>query len=641
MSFGWAGKILRIDLTEGKVSIESTLPYIKEYIGGRGIAAKILYDECGPEVKPFDPGNLLIFSTAPLSGTPIPGAGRVAVTCKSPLSVPEGLKVETGFGGYWGPELKFAGYDHLVISGRAPHPVYITIDNEEVKIKDAEKLWGRDSFETARLIKEDFDIDARVLTIGQAGENLVRFASILGGERYSATGRGGSGAVMGSKNLKGIAVRGTGEVKVADPKRLLEITGKWHELIKNQPTYPQDKKDGHFRGHFTSTQDFCTKGNYETGEYLPLKEMKPDPDKFVEDYQIKMVGCMGCPKPCFIYMNVPNVPNGGLACVSLVFFTGVVWNNDIHTIWEAGTLCNTYCMDASETAGIIAFMMELYRQGVITEKDTDGIPFERGSTKAIIDAVHKIAKRESYGDILADGIPMAAERIGINAKEYAVHTKGLFPHGYLFRALKGHSLLQAVGHMGGDPFPAPPPLRLELAWAFASDGEAKARKIGMEQYGTEEALIPNSYDEFKVDAVIDTEHAERGSDLLGTCLWQMPAMIPESLALDAFNAVTGIKLKHEDLVTVEEKLVHLERAFDVREGVRRENDVVPRKWLTEKVDNGPYKGAIIDEKEHEKMKDTYYQKRGWDLETGIPKRKTLERFGLGGVADDLENLGVS
>jgi aldehyde:ferredoxin oxidoreductase len=240
-----------------------------------------------------------------------------------------------------------------------------------VEIKDAHKLWGKDAFETARLIKEEFDADARVAAIGQAGENLVRFASILGGEQYSASGRGGSGAVIGSKNLKAIAVRGTGEVKVASPTRVLEMTKKWHELIRNMPGYDSHMKQGRFREQMTSNLEFCGVGNYEATEYPAFKNLKPD--DFVEAYQVKMAGCFACPRPCFNFMRVPGSPPGGLYCTSLLSMVTTVWNDDIHTIWEAATLCNTYCMDAMETAGSIAFMMELYRRGVITAKDTDGI----------------------------------------------------------------------------------------------------------------------------------------------------------------------------------------------------------------------------------------------------------------------------
>jgi aldehyde:ferredoxin oxidoreductase len=635
MQFGWSGKILRIDLTDGKIRLDSTMKYAREFIGGRGIAAKILYEECPPKVKPLDPESLLIFSTGPLSGTTIPGGGRVGIACKSPLTVPEGLMCETGFGGFWGTELKLAGYDHLIISGHASHPVYIGIYNSEVKIIDANKFWGKDAYESARLIKEDFDIDSRVITIGQAGENLVRFASILGGEQYSASGRGGSGAVMGSKNLKGIAVRGTGEVKIANPKKLLEITEKWHELIKNMPNYAMLKKQGEFRIHLIDNLDYCTVGNYETAEYPPLRNIKPD--EFVETYQVKMIGCSFCPRPCFNFMKVKGSPLGGLTCSSLVAMESLVWNDDLHTLWEAATLCNTYCMDVIETAGCIAFLMELYQRGIIIAEDTNHILFEKGSKRAIIDAVHRIAKRESYGDILANGIPRASQRIGRNAEEFAIHTKGLFPFFYIFQAFKGHSLIQAIG--GRSIFPIAPSLRFELKYDDPLINQI-ARKIGKERYGDEEALEPSKYSEAKVSAAIDSEHSKLGPDLLGTCTRHVPRIIPEIIALEAFNAVTGVELTVKELVRVEEKLVHLERAFDVREGIRRQNDTLPRRFFTQEVDSGKYKGAVIEEEKFERMKDLYYQKRGWDVETGIPRREILERVGLAGIADDLDNLGI-
>jgi aldehyde:ferredoxin oxidoreductase len=197
-----------------------------------------------------------------------------------------------------------------------------------------------------------------------------------------------------------------------------------------------------------------------------------------------------------------------------------------------------------------------------------------------------------------------------------------------------------VGHKGGDPFPITTPLRYEVAWNLPQVNEV-ARKVGKERYGSEKAIDPSEYSDLKVDVVIDSEHSERGADLLGTCSRQVPGTISEGMALEAVNTATGMAFTEEFLVGVEEKLVHLERAFDVREGIRRANDEIPKKWLTEKVDTGLYKGEVIDKEKHEKMKDTYYQKRGWDVKTGIPKRETLERVGLGGVADDLENLEIS
>lgn len=635
MPDGITGKVLRIDLTEGTIKIESSTKYMKQFIASRGVAAKMLYDECGPEVTPFDPENLLIFSTGPIAGTSIPGAGRVFITCKSPLSVPEGMKCQSGFGGFWGPELKFAGYDHLILSGRSSEPVYITIDNDEVEIRDAGELWGKDAFESARRIKEDFDIDARICTIGQAGEKLVRFASILGGEQYSATGRGGSGAVMGSKNCKGIAVRGTGEVAVADPRKLLEITKKWHKLIKSSPGYPEVKERGEFRLIFAI--DYFDVGNYESSDLSRFKNLKTN--EFVEKYQTKMSGCMACPRPCFNYMRVPGVSPGALACQSYVGMSYGIWNNDLPTIWEAGVLCNSYGMDAQETSGTIGFMMELNRNGILTEQDTDGISFKRGSRKAILDAIHKIAKRESYGDIFAEGIPRAAEKIGGDAMKYAVHTKGLFPHSYNFRKYKGHSLLQAVGHKGGDPFPVPPPLRLEFTWDLPEPNRL-AKKLGKERYGTENAIDPEAYGDTKVDVVIDTEHVKLSADILGCCARQVPQDVPLVLALEAFTAITGRKLSEKALIEADERVVHLERAFDVRVGIRRKDDVIPKKWLTEKVDTGPSKGAIIDQAKHEQMKDSYYHKRGWNVETGIPERAILEKMGLDDVADDLEHLNI-
>lgn len=626
--YGWVGKILRIDLSDRKITTEPTEPYIDSYIGGRGLGVRLIYDSYKPGTDPFDPGNPLIFNVGPLTGSAMPGSGRVDVTAVSPMSK---LRAKSNFGAYWGPELKYAGYDHVVIQGKSDRPCYIWIKDGVVEIRDAEHLWGMDTVETQKAIQQELgDSEVKVVCIGPAGERLVRFACLIT-ETGDAAGRTGMGAVMGSKNLKAIAVRGSGAVKVAKPQELLDLSIQVIRDMREHPAYQELSNWGVARS-MTMMYDlsFFPVGYFEDVHWEEIIEKYQGP-AYVEQHQLKNVGCFCCPNRCMNFLSVPGIGKGVTSCEPWSGFTGGVWNLDMDVFWEATMLTNKLGIDCTETSASIGLLMELYHEGIITSKDTDGIPMERGNKEAILTTIRKIGAREGYGDLLAEGQKVAASKFGSNALEKVDQVKGLAPHAYEFRAYKGSGLGQAVGHRG-DPLPLRGSL-LEVDWHHAPEW---FQKVAKEQFGSEEAAIPTSY-KGKPLATIISEHMERVPDNLGICKWLYGLFIFQDVEMAGrfFNLVTGKDWEVDQLLKVSERVRNLERMFDVRQGLTRADDSLPKKFFEQPLSKGRYKGEVIDKEKFEQMKDEYYELRGWDKKTGIPTREKLEELDLKDVADEV------
>ncbi|MEJ2641025.1 MAG: aldehyde ferredoxin oxidoreductase family protein [Desulfosarcinaceae bacterium] len=626
--YGWVGNILKIDLSKGDIITEPTEAYVDDYLGGRGLGVRLIYDHYTPGTDALDPGNPLIFNTGPLTGTALPGSGRVDVTALSPMS---NLRAKSNFGAYWGPELKFSGYDHVVIQGKAENPCYIWINEGQVEIRDARHLWGKDTFETQQLIQSELgDAEIKVVCIGPAGEKLVRFACLLT-ETGDAAGRTGMGAVMGSKNLKAVAVRATGNVAIARPEEFLDLSIQINNEIRKHPAYEELSQWGVARGvQMMYQMGFFPVGYFEDVCWEDIVEKYAAP-AYVEQNQLKNVGCYCCPNRCMNFLSVPELGKGVTSCEPFSGFTGAVWNLDMDVFWEATLLVNKMGMDCTETSASIGLLMELYHDKIITAEDTDGIAMERGSKEAILTTIRKIAAREGYGELLAQGQMATAQKFGPEAVEKVDLVKGLAPHAYEFRSFKGTGLMQAVGHRG-DPLPLRGSL-LEVDWHHANDW---FQQVAKEQYGDEEAAIPTSY-KGKARSAVISEHMERVADNLGICKWLYGLFIFQDvdMAMNVFNLATGKDWELEKILGVSERVRNLERMFDVRQGLRRKDDSLPKKFFKEPLKSGPYKGEVMDEKKFEEMKDEYYEIRGWDKTSGVPSREKLEQLGLNDVAEEV------
>jgi aldehyde:ferredoxin oxidoreductase len=623
--YGWMGQILKINVSDGRVETEPTETYIDDCLGGRGIGLRLVYDLLKPGTDPLSPDNPLIFSMGPLSGTAMPSSGRTDVTALSPLN---NLRASSNFGGYWGPEAKYTGYDHIVLQGKAEKPSYVWITEDKVEIRDASHLWGKDTFETQQMIRQELgDPEIKVVCIGPAGENLVRFACLIT-EVAGAAARGGLGAVMGSKNIKAVAVRGRKPVGVARPAEMFEASLALNREIRESPACQELSNYGNVRFVALMYQlSFFPVGYYEDVHWQDIIDNYGGP-AYVDKYQMKNVGCFACPVRCKNFLHVPGIGKGHTTCEPWSGFTGSVWNLDMDVFWKAIRLTNRMGLDSTETSACIGLLMELQHEGIISEKDTDGIPMERGSEAAIMETVRKLSIREGYGDLLAEGQRAFAEKVGSAAVDKLDIVKGLAPHPYEFRAYKGSGLMQAVGHRG-DPLPLRGSL-IEVDWINAPEWfQETAEKM----YGNAGAAIPSSYDG-KAASTIISEHNNLAIDSMGVCTWPYVLFIFHTIdkATQMFNLVTGKDWDVAHIHGIAERLRNLERIFDIRQGLTRADDALPKKFFEKPLTKGKYEGAVLDRDKFETMKDEYYMLRGWDKQTGAPSKEKMAELGLADLA---------
>ncbi len=645
------GKLLRINLSTGKISKETIEKRdLERFVGGQGIAALIYWREVPPKVDPFSEENKLIFATGPLTGSAAPGSGRAIVAGKSPHTYPESYTISS-IGGEFGPELRFAGYDVLVIEGKAPKPVYIRIRNDKVEIRSAEHLWGLDTFEVRKKLERELgDPETKIVTIGVAGEKLVRYAAIIHRSGHAA-GQGGFGAVMGSKNLKAIAVRGTKrEIKVADPEKLLELAEKIKEIATLQgvatnrsPLYPAYMKVG----------TPCYSG------FIPL----------IEKYKVRNTGCEGCPRGCYVFLDIPDMGGGEMTCVQ--FYYGWLQHSigeADETMFLAKQLADKYGIDVYELLQLIPFLRVLADREVISEEES-GIPFSDFPERSFIETLlHKIAYREGLGDALAEGTWRFAEKLGMLDKylsldddlhdEIATNVGPIA--GFMGYSTCGHGycahydprdfivsgILWATNHR--DPWSYSHEYIAVVEWS-GLDFEDQQR-IAKMVWGSEDAVHPRGapkYDEYEVRAAIIVQNRSAAKNSLILCDWIYPMYTSPAtedyvgdieMMSKLFRAVTGADVTENDLVKLGERIVNLERAILVRDGRRRSGDVLPEYMFI--YDHYWTQSPALDKDEWENMMDMYYEFRGWDKETGIPTREKLESIGLADVAEELAKLGL-
>ncbi|HDZ89330.1 MAG: aldehyde ferredoxin oxidoreductase family protein [Deltaproteobacteria bacterium] len=618
---GYTGKILRVNLTEQTVKEEALSQDVaRDFIGGAGFGIKFLFDEVKGATDPLGPDNKLIFASGPFSGTTIPCASRMAVTSKSPLTGAVGMALT---GGYFPVELKFAGWDALIIEGKAKEPTYVWIKDGEVKFRSAKKLWGMKTTDTQQIIKNELhDQNIRVACIGPAGENQIKIASII--NEWRAIGRKGLGAVMGSKNLKAIAIRGTGEVAVADKDKLKAAKGEMTKAMKESHVlYPAFAKIGTpmVVDHTCATGIFPTKNFMATGEYNPV-------DKIGVDVQMtRNVGfeaCYGCPVGCSQLKLAKTGPYAGILTEGPEFETmyaygGVTGVENIDAIIAADRMADELGFDTLSSGVTIAFAMELFEKGILTKEDTGGLELNFGNHEAMNTVLKLMAYREGIGDLLADGSKAAAEKIGKGADKYAMHVKGLELPAYDVRGAKAHGLNYATSYTGADHcrgyafqeiFGIPVPHEVDR---FTADGKGKLTKWNQDiRTATTDAPTMCA---FLLDMAVVGIAAQNTASLM--------------------EAVTGFTYTPDDILQVGERINNLAHAFNVREGFTREDDTLPERLLTEPLKGGASKGHFVSRDELNQMLDEYYEARGWDVKTGAPSREKLEELGLGYVADQM------
>jgi len=633
--YGWAGKILRVDLTNGRITDVPTADYRpEEFIGGVGLNTKIFWDLGCPRVGAFDPGNPLIISVGPLTGLSGP-FGRAEVCGIAPQCYPEELFSYSGFGGKWPLELKWAGYDGLVITGRADEPVYLSIYDERVEIRDASDLWGVDTFETQRAL---FDVhpEATAICTGPAGENLSRIAIILN-ETGSAAGQGGFGGVMGSKNLKAIIVRGTGMVKIAKPNEFLKLiegrkaAGEW-EVVRMQ----------------------------EWGR-SPLCE-DPARTEMVEKYRKKFAGCFGCPFQCNGFFDMPGVGQGYAMCAD--WFYGFFDPEDTKSTWEGNILTQKLGINNFDMFGLLSFLDSSIKSGALTHEDFNkiGLPVPKwlGGTAT----GHEFLKSLLYGiaerkNIFSDGTARAAEHFGKEVID-------IYKTVYTARGYRAHHLETVGGVLHWATDTRDPFNSCHDHWwgafgikAGAPIGERFGIKDGEpigEHFGVPAGELTTLADPSKTvyegieRATIWVQHNQCIKDSLIMCenvcqpgmFFHPPEMDIKIFESKAFSAVTGVDMNLKEIEKAGERIWNLRRAVMVkREKRTREEDDVYDPWFNTRwyePEMGP--AGPVDRGKFEALKDRYYKMRGWDVKTGRPTREKLEELGIKEVADELEKLGL-
>ncbi|MDZ5724488.1 aldehyde ferredoxin oxidoreductase family protein [Acetobacterium sp. K1/6] len=610
---GYMGKVLRVNLTTKTVSVEDLPEKIaRDYIGGAGFGVKYLFDEVPGEVDPLGPDNKLIFAPGPLSGTSAPCASRIAVTTKSPLTGAVGMSLS---GGYFPVELKFAGYDVLIIEGKSETPVYLHIKDDKVSIKNAEKIWGMDTQITQTIIKQDVnDQNTRIACIGQAGENLSKMAAIINERR--AFGRKGVGAVMGSKNLKAIAVRGTQDVPIANPEAFAAARKFMLGAMKDSPVlYPEFSKLGtpmvvdatSAMGMFPS-ENFRTTGEKDYSTSIGV-EASISRNKGNEH-------CYGCPVGCTqLKLAKGKRYEGGMSDPEYETYYslgGVVGVENVDSIIYNDMICDKYGLDTMSVGVTIALAMELFERGLLSEKDTQGFDLRFGNHEVVTQLIEEIAfRREGLGELLCDGSRVMAQKIGGGASDFAMHIKGLELPAYDPRGAKAHGLNFATSYTGADH---------NRGYAF------------QEIFGIP---VPQAYDRF---AVVGKGWLTKWNQDIRCATTDCPTMcgflmdmalpaIAEQNTADLVSSASGLVLTKEDVGKVGERVNNLARVYNISAGFTRADDNFPKRIMEEAIKEGGSKGQLIPEADLEIMLNEYYDARNWSQD-GVPTREKLAELDL-------------
>ena len=612
---GYAGKILRVNLTDRTSRVEPLDERMaREFMGGNGFISRWLYDELAPGTDPLSPENLLILTSGPTNAMAIPMASKFAAGSKSPLT---NTHVDSFCSGPFGNQLKYAGYDAVMIDGRVDEPSYLLIDDDEVSIRPAAHLWGKLTTDTQSTIRAELnDPSAGIACIGPAGENLVLFACIISDLR--AAGTGGLGAVMGSKNLKAVVARGTGIIKPRSHERIRDVTEALREKARTLPGARVLSTYGTSAG---------VAGLQAMGA-LPANNWRDEVfdgwddicgETLRDDHVRRDLACIGCLTPCGNYSTVEEGEYAGAEAVGPEYeaqfaLGSIVGNRRLDALIKADRLTDEYGLGQITAGAAIAFAMECFEEGVIGLDDTDGLDLRFGSHEALIEMLRRIAYRENIGDVLADGSERAAKRIGRGAERYAHTVKGMDIVGHSPRAVKSQALAYAVSSRG--------PVHCDIRPASEESGLIDR---------TIDSKGPECVELFDWTAVANSMiwciSAER---LIGMKL--------TPIIQDIVGAGWGETPSLDELRAIGARINQLERAFNMREGFRRSDDTLPRRIREEAIPRGASEGWVTPQSELDKLLDDYYICRGWDLRTGIPLPATLRELGLDREAEDMQAL---
>jgi aldehyde:ferredoxin oxidoreductase len=601
---GYAGKLLYVDLNQKRTKIED-LPngLCENYIGGNGFAIRLLYSHTKSMTDPLGPDNALIFAVGPFAGTMVPTSGKYIVQAKSPLTNFMGESVSSGT---WGQNLKRAGFDAILITGRAGSLTYMFIDDQGIHFKEARDLAGKDALETGQIIQEHVgDENVSVAAIGPAGERLVKFANITN-DTYRQAGRTGMGAVMGSKNLKAVAVRGTKKIDVHDLDRLMEACLDLYKQCQGKGT----------EGYRTyGTSQSISVHNYLG--VLPVRNWQQTTFESVESlsgeslksrFFAKTIACSGCPLACD-HLSFIGGEDGDGEIASVEFETIYALGTEcgigsFPEIAKAADLCDRLGIDTITAGVVVGWAMECFEKGILSKKDTNGIELKFGNSQALIEVIRKMAYREGIGDLLSEGVKNASKKVGRGSEHFAMHNKGLELPGYDVRGLKACALGFMTSTRGGCH------LRSSMY-----DFDVKGK---VDRFKAERNLGQIVKEREDLWAIVDS---------LILCKFIRSVCGTYDKLAELFSLVTGLKMDPEDMQKAGERIYNLEKAYNVREGCTRKDDYPPPRVMKDPIPDGASKGSLVTKKEFDTMLSAYYKARGWNRD-GIPTKQKLNELEL-------------
>ena len=641
MSYGYTGKILHVNLTTSEIKVEEPdEQFYRTYMGGSAMGMYYVLKETPAGAEALSPENVLALCTGVVTGTPISGQSRLTSVAKSPLT---GCIGDAQGGGYFPAEMKFSGFDAVIIKGKSPKPVYLWMHHGEAELRDASHLWGMTTGDAEDKLKEELeDKRIEVLQIGPAGENMVRFAALISMSNR-ANGRTGMGAVMGSKNLKAVVVRGKQKPSIANPEKFKEL----QKLAKTnlEPTgmddfgkygtpdvcSPQNKSGGLPTYNFNS-------GTFEKHEEINGKTLynehlrgheKDEQNRFGRDT------CFSCSIKCKRVSQIDEGPfktdakYGGPEYETLATFGSYCGISNMDAIIHANALCNMYGMDTISCGATISWAMECWAEGKITAEDTGGIELEYGSAEAMVKITEMIAKREGFGKILAEGSQKASEIIGRGTEDYLITSKGQEAPAHMPQVKRSLSVIYAANPFGADHE------------SSEHDAGYKAYPERMEQIGLTNPQEKLALNKEMMRFAMVTQHLSSAVDSLSVCAFIFGAsfqLYDADNLVEVVNAVTGWDTDITEILAVGERRLNMLRAFNSREGIGRESDTLPKKMFKRPLEGGRSDGYVLDEKEWEAALEDYYRLCDWNVETGHPSLNKLESLGLGWVVAENQAL---